>query len=174
MAAAKVKVVLSRMFDPGAILSYRQGRATDVAGVDTRQRQLEKKLDRLLKTATACLMTKALQAKLEQATHQMMTFCLFPSEVKTINNASERNLRPSVIARRVTDGYRAKWSPHNEAAMRTTVYSPPQSSKPIPDNPRHAWLKQAGSLKNRGEGNYSSARRISASARKSPSGYFFR
>ena len=78
-------------------------------------------MDRLLKTATACKVAKALQAKLERLKHQIMTFCDFPGEVEATNNASERHLRPAVIARKVTNGYRAKWSADNEAAMRTTV-----------------------------------------------------
>ena len=64
----------------------------------------KKELDRLLKTATACPVAKALQAKLERAKHQMLTFCLFPGEVEATNNASERHLRPAVIARKVTNG----------------------------------------------------------------------
>ena len=89
--------------------------------IAARQRKLEEGLDRLLKTATACPVTKALQVKLERAKHQMLTFCFFPGEDEATSNASERHLRPAIIARKVTNGYRAKRSADNEAAMRTTV-----------------------------------------------------
>ena len=113
---ALLKIWFGRVFDLA-------GRIGDMAGaaIAARRRALEKELDRLLKTATACPVAKALQAKLERAKHQMLTFCRFPGEVEATNNASERHLRPAVIARKVTNGYRAKWSADNEAAMRTTV-----------------------------------------------------
>jgi transposase len=34
-------------------------------------------------------------------------FCSFPGEVEPTNNGSERALRPAVIQRKVTNGYRA-------------------------------------------------------------------
>ena len=113
---ALLKIWFGRVFG----LAGRIGEMARTA-IAARQRALEKELDRLLKTATACPVAKALQAKLERAKHQMLTFCLFPGEVEATNNASERHLRPAVIARKVTNGYRAKWSADNEAAMRTTV-----------------------------------------------------
>jgi transposase len=37
------------------------------------------------------------------------------------NNASERALRPSVIFRKVTNGFRSKWGAHLFAAVRSVV-----------------------------------------------------
>ena len=37
------------------------------------------------------------------------------------NNACERALRPAVIQRKVTNGYRAMWAAQGEAAVRTVV-----------------------------------------------------
>jgi len=51
----------------------------------------------------------------------VLTFCDFPGLVDATNNVSERALRPSVIQRKVTNGYRAKWAADAEADMRTTV-----------------------------------------------------
>ncbi len=39
----------------------------------------------------------------------------------TPNNACERDLRPAVIQRKNTNGYRAMWSAKGEAAVRTVV-----------------------------------------------------
>ena len=44
-----------------------------------------------------------------------------PGKVDATNNVSERALRPSVIQRKVTNGYRAKWAADAEADLRTTV-----------------------------------------------------
>ncbi len=37
------------------------------------------------------------------------------------NNACERALRPAVVQRKVTNGYRALWAAQGEAAVRTVV-----------------------------------------------------
>ncbi|SDA34550.1 transposase [Methylobacterium sp. UNC378MF] len=37
------------------------------------------------------------------------------------NNGSERLLRPAVVERKVTNGYRAMWAAEGEAAIRTVV-----------------------------------------------------
>jgi len=42
-------------------------------------------------------------------------------EVEATNNGSERKLRPCVIQRKVTNGYRAMWAAQAEADVRTTV-----------------------------------------------------
>ena len=51
----------------------------------------------------------------------MLTFCDFPGLVDATNNVSEQALRPSVMQRKVTNGYRAEWAADAEADMRTTV-----------------------------------------------------
>ena len=55
------------------------------------------------------------------ARDQLPTFCDFPGMVDATNNVSERALRPSVIQRKVTNGYRAKWAADAQANLRTTV-----------------------------------------------------
>jgi transposase len=44
-----------------------------------------------------------------------------PGAVEPTNNGSERLLRPSVVQRKVTNGYRAMWATEGEAAIRTVV-----------------------------------------------------
>ncbi len=45
----------------------------------------------------------------------------YPGEVDVTNNTSERKLRPCVIQRKVTNGYRAMWAAEAEADVRTTI-----------------------------------------------------
>ena len=69
-------------------------------------------------------------------------FCDYPGEVEATNNGSERKLRPCVIQRKVTNGYRAMWAAQAEVDVRTTVDTArTQGHKPLPDNPRHPGLK---------------------------------
>jgi len=70
---------------------------------------------------TGCDLARELQAKICRAREQLLTFCDYPGEVDVTNNASERKLRPCVIQRKVTNGYRAMWAAQAEADVRTTV-----------------------------------------------------
>ena len=92
--------------------------ATTVKG---RRRQLVRDLDAILATATDCPLAHELLGQIKRARDQLLTFCDFPGKVDATNNASERALRPSVIQRKVTNGYRAKWAADAEADLRTTV-----------------------------------------------------
>ncbi len=60
-------------------------------------------------------------AKLRQAKDQLLTFALWPGRVEATNNACERALRPAVVQRKVTNGYRAMWAAEGEADIRTVV-----------------------------------------------------
>ena len=48
-------------------------------------------------------------------------FAPHDGEVEATNNVSERGLRPCVIQRKVTNGYRAEWAAHFEAGVRTAI-----------------------------------------------------
>lgn len=86
-----------------------------------KKRELEKQLETLLAAPTRCDLARELQAKIGRARDQLLTFCDYPGEVDVTNNTSERKLRPSVIQRKVTNGYRAMWAAEAEADVRTTI-----------------------------------------------------
>jgi transposase len=52
---------------------------------------------------------------------QLLTFARWPGLVHATNNACERDLRPAVVQRKATNGYRALWSAEGEADVRTVV-----------------------------------------------------
>ena len=99
-----------------------------------KKRELERQLTALLMTPTGCGLARKLQAKIGRARDQLLTFCDFPGEVDVTNNTSERKLRPCVIQRKVTNGYRAMWAAEAEADVRTTVDT--RSSKARTPSPR--------------------------------------
>jgi transposase len=86
-----------------------------------KKRELENQLTALLAARTECDLARELQAKIGRARGQLLTFCDYPGEVEATNNTSERKLRPCVIQRKVTNGYRAMWAAEAEADVRTTV-----------------------------------------------------
>lgn len=87
----------------------------------TKKRDLDNQLAALLTATTKCNLARELQAKIGRARDQLLTFCDYPGEVDATNNTSERKLRPCVIQRKVTNGYRAMWAAKAEADVRTTV-----------------------------------------------------
>jgi len=106
------------------------GRAFDLAkavanfAVSTlarKKRELERQLEALLAATTRCDLARQLQAKIGRAREQLLVFCDYPGDVDPTNNTSERKLRPCVIQRKVTNGYRAMWAAEAEADVRTTV-----------------------------------------------------
>ena len=86
-----------------------------------KRRALERDLTIILNASTSCPLTQELLAKVARARDQLLTFCDFAGEVEPTNNLSERKLRPCVIQRKVTNGYRAEWAAHFEASVRTTI-----------------------------------------------------
>jgi transposase len=86
-----------------------------------KRRALQRDLTAILNASTSCPLTQELLAKVARARDQLLTFCDFAGEVDPTNNLSERKLRPCVIQRKVTNGYRAEWAADFEASVRTAV-----------------------------------------------------
>jgi transposase len=117
------------------------GFARDIASlavttVKQRKRTLTRDLDSILASTTDCPLARELLGQIRRARDQILTFCDFAGKVDATNNISERALRPSVIQRKVTNGYRAKWAADAEAALRTTVDTARLSGR----NPFHTIL----------------------------------
>ena len=91
------------------------------ATIASKKRARENQLADILAAATECDLARQLQAKIARARDQLLTFCDYPGEVEATNNGSERALRPCVIQRKVTNGYRAMWAAPAEADGRTAV-----------------------------------------------------
>ncbi len=98
-------------------------RVTDLATstLAAKRRTLDRQLGAILATPSRCDLTRVLQAKISRARNQLLVFLAYPGQVEPTNNGSERLLRPAVIQRKVTNGYRAMWAAEGEAAIRTVV-----------------------------------------------------
>jgi transposase len=86
-----------------------------------KRRSLERRLAEILGAPTTCDLARDIQSKFRRAREQLLTFVAFPGAVEVTNNACERALRPAVVQRKVTNGYRAMWAAEGEAAVRTVV-----------------------------------------------------
>ncbi|TCL90800.1 transposase [Rhizobium sp. PP-WC-2G-219] len=89
--------------------------------IATKRKALAKSLQAILATSTGCDVARTIQNKFRRARDQLLTFALHPGMVEPTNNACERSLRPAVIQRKVTNGYRAMWAAKGEADIRTVV-----------------------------------------------------
>ncbi|GJE43754.1 IS66 family transposase ISMno4 [Methylobacterium soli] len=98
-------------------------RVTDLAAatLSAKCRTLDRQLGAILTTPSRCDLTRDLQAKISRARDQLLVFLAHPGKVEPTNNGSERLLRPAVVQRKVTNGYRAMWAAEGEAAIRTVV-----------------------------------------------------
>src|SRR4051812_35005633 len=89
--------------------------------INAKRRKLEAALDEILAAPVTCDLARDIQTRMRRARDQVLTFASFPGRVEATNNACERDLRPAVIQRKNTNGYRAMWSAQGEAAVRTVV-----------------------------------------------------
>lgn len=89
--------------------------------IAAKRRALGRSLDDILAASTTCEFARNVQHKFRRARDQLLTFALWPGMVEPTNNACERALRPAVIQRKVTNGYRAMWAAEGEADIRTVV-----------------------------------------------------
>ncbi len=112
----RFKLWLGKAFDLAQAIT---GFAASTLG--RKKRELEQQLKHLLAATTRCDLAQKLQAKIGRAKDQLLTFCDYPGEVDVTNNTSERKLRPCVIQRKVTNGYRAMWAAEAEADVRTAI-----------------------------------------------------
>ena len=86
-----------------------------------KRRSLDNQLAAILKAGSRCPVALRLLAKIANARDQIFTFCDAPASLEATNNQCERLLRPAVIQRKVTNGYRSAWAAEMEAKARTVT-----------------------------------------------------
>jgi transposase len=84
------------------------------------QADLDRRLDRILAILPATKPGKTLRKRLAKDRAHLFVF-VTDREVPYTNNISERNLRPSVVFRKVTNGFRSDWGTETYAAFRSVV-----------------------------------------------------
>lgn len=89
--------------------------------IAARRRALDRTLGDILAASTSCDFARAIQKMFARASDQLLTFADWPGQVEPTNNGCERSLRPAVVQRKVTNGYRAMWAAEGEADVRTVV-----------------------------------------------------
>src|SRR3954463_10840714 len=112
----RLELWLRSVFDlAGAITTFAS------STLAAKRRALERRLADILQAPPRCDLARGLQRKFRRARDQLLTFVAFPGAVAVTNNACERALRPAVVQRKITNGYRAMWAAEGEAAIWTVV-----------------------------------------------------
>jgi transposase len=91
------------------------------ATIQRRRRALESELADILRATSDCDVARALLRKIANAREQLLTFLDAPHLVDPTNNDCERALRPAVVHRKVTNGFRSHRGAQTDAAVRTVV-----------------------------------------------------
>lgn len=96
---------------------------TDLAAstVRSKARALKHGLTDILAATPDCEIAQTISAKMARASPRLLTFLDYPGEIDVTNNACERALRPAVIQRKVTNGFRSMWAAKGDCAVRTVV-----------------------------------------------------
>jgi transposase len=81
---------------------------------------LDRRLDKLVALQPASPEGRKLRTRLLRIRHDLFVF-VTRRDVPATNNACERALRPSVIFRKVTNGFRSNWGGQAYAALRSVV-----------------------------------------------------
>ena len=89
-------------------------------GYARRVTELEHRLDELLQRRVRGVPARRLQQRYRRHREHLFVFLHCP-EVPPDNNACERALRPSVIHRKVTNGFRSEWGAQAYAALATVI-----------------------------------------------------
>ena len=82
--------------------------------------RLDAQLDDLLTQEITGERALGLQARFTKHRDKLLTFLHYPG-VPPTNNVSERALRPSVIHRKVTNGFRSEWGAKGYAALQSVL-----------------------------------------------------
>lgn len=86
-----------------------------------KRRSLDRQPGAILASASGCDLTRTLQAKISRARDPLLVFLDHPGQVEATDNACGRALRPAMVQRKATNGYRAMWAAQGEAAIRSVV-----------------------------------------------------
>jgi transposase len=94
---------------------------TAASTIARKRRKLDDRIGQILCARSECDVTSALLRKIANARDQLLTFLDAPDLVQPTNNDCERALRPAVINRKVTNGFRSSWAAHADASLRTVI-----------------------------------------------------
>lgn len=98
---------------------------------------LDRRLDRIMTATPQGVAGEKLRGRIGRDRSHLFTF-VTKRDVPATNNVSERALRPSVVFRKVTNGFRSEWGAQAYAAFRTTASTAKLQGRAVLDALRNA------------------------------------
>jgi transposase len=103
---------------------------------------LDRRLDRVLALPRRGAAAERLRRRIARD-RQHLFVCITDRAVPATNNVAERALRPSVIFRKVTNGFRSQWGADTYAAFRSVVSTAKANRRAVLDTLRQALAADA-------------------------------
>jgi transposase len=120
---------LQALFRTAIHLAKRREQLT-VVGFQRRVRELERQLEQLLNRRVTTPAAQPLLKRYRKHRAHLFVF-LHDPQVPWHNNACERALRPAVVHRKVTGGFRSQWGAEAYAALATVIDTAKLRAQPI-------------------------------------------
>jgi transposase len=120
---------LQPLFRTAIHLAKRRDRLTE-SGLQRRVKALERQLEQLLHSRVVTPAAQPLVKRYRKHREQLFVF-LHDPQVPWHNNACERALRPAVIHRKVTGGFRSQWGADAYAALATVIDTAKLRAQPV-------------------------------------------
>lgn len=119
LGCERIGLSLKLWFD--AVFALAQERADLAAStLKRKRRELEGRIIRITNHEPDCAETAHILRKIARARDQLLSFLdAPPGMLEPTNNACERALRPAVIGRKITNGFRSHWGANADAALRS-------------------------------------------------------
>jgi transposase len=127
-------VAFKRLLLRAIAIGRRRDRLLDTTLAQYRA-DLDRRLDRVLALPRRGEAAEKLRRRIARDRQHLLVF-ITEREVPATNNVSERALRPSVIFRKVTNGFRSEWGAQTYAAFRSVVSTAKTNNRSVLDDLR--------------------------------------
>jgi transposase len=128
-------VAFKRLLLRAIAIGRRRDRLLDTTLAQYRA-DLDRRLDRVLALPRRGEAAEKLRRRIARDRQHLFVF-ITERDVPATNNVSERALRPSVIFRKVTNGFRSEWGAQTYAAFRSVVSTAKTNNRAVLDDLRH-------------------------------------
>ena len=129
-------VAFKRLLLRAVAIGRRRDRLRDTT-LEQYRADLDRRLDRVLALPRQGDAAERLRRRIARDREHLFVFVTH-RDVPATNNVSERALRPSVIFRKVTNGFRSEWGADTYAAFRSVVSTAKANSRSVLNDLRQA------------------------------------
>ena len=135
-------MALKRLLLRAVAIGRRRDRLRDTT-LEQYRADLDRRLDRVLALPRCAEAADRLRRRIARDREHLFVF-VTDRDVPATNNISERALRPSVIFRKVTNGFRSEWGADTYAAFRSVVITAKANGRSVLYDLRQGAMPEPG------------------------------